>query len=276
MLVWGASAFLVFLVPRPLAGRIWGGFRIALTVAVTLVVITTLLALPLQTAIISSGWKDAVSLPTVRDVLLQTTVGTAWAAQASAAVLLCAALALSGHRQRGLAVAASALGLAALALTGHASMSEGWLEVVHRGNDMLHLLSGGAWLGALVAFVPVLRALDGPGSRQQAQIALRRFSTVGHLMVAAVLLSGALNTALVLGRLPIDRSSPYQVLLAAKIMLVASMVVLAMFNRYLLVPRMHAHRTSALNALRWGSIAEVVIGMVVIGLVAIFGMIEPL
>ena len=78
-----------------------------------------------------------------------------------------------------------------------------------------------------------------------------------------------------LKRLPTDWSSPYQRLLAIKIALVAGMTLLAIINRYVFVPWIGRNPSRALQALRLGSIAEIVLGIVVIGVVAVFGMLEP-
>ncbi len=275
MLLWGACAYLCFLVPSALADIVWrmsaGPFFLITVIAA----LTTLISLPAATAIIGSGWNDGLDIGTIRDVLIDTSVGRAWQAQAVAAALMISAFLLPESRRRlGLALA-SGLGLAALSLTGHASMLEGWLRQAHRANDIFHVLTGGAWLGALVPLILILKLLGRPECRADALLALRRFSTAGHWAVALVILSGVVNTMLILKQLPTDWSSPYQRLLAIKIALVAGMALLAIVNRYLFVPWMSRNPGRALQALRLGSIAEIVIGVAVIGLVAVFGMMEP-
>lgn len=275
MLLWGTSAYLCFMVPKALADRVWHMFAGASIVAALVAVIATLMSLPLAAAGIGNGWSDAIDAGTLHAVLFETTVGQAWFAQAAAALILLLALLLPGHpRHRGIALG-SGLGLAALVLTGHASMHEGSLRMAHRANDMLHVLAGGGWLGALVPLIPILRLLSQPGYRVEALLALRRFSTAGHIAVALVIVSGVVNTMLVLKHLPTDWSSPYQALLGLKIALVAGMSLLAIVNRYVLVPRIGHNQARALNAIRLGSIAEIVLGIVVIALVAVFGMLEP-
>jgi putative copper resistance protein D len=275
MLLWGACAYLSLFVPKTLADIVWRiSARPFLLVAVV-AALTALAALPIMTANIGNGWSDALDTGTIGDVLFETTVGTAWQAQAFAAVVMIGAFLLpEGWRRHGLALGAG-LGLASLSLTGHASMLEGWLKPAHRANDILHVLTGGGWLGALVPLIPILRLLGRPECRTEAQVALRRFSNAGHVAVALVILSGIVNTLLILKRLPTDWSSPYQRLLAIKIALVAVMAVLAIINRYIFVPWIGRKPARALLALRLGSIAEIGIGIVVIALVAVFGMLEP-
>jgi putative copper resistance protein D len=275
MLLWGACAYLAFLVPKALADTVWRMSAMPFFLIAVIAALTMLISLPAATAIIGNGWGDAVDIDTLHDVLFDTTVGQAWQAQAVAAVLMiCAFLVPESRRRLGLALA-SGLGLAALSLTGHASMLDGWLRQAHRANDILHVLTGGGWLGALVPLIPILRLLSRPEYRAEAQLALRRFSNAGHWAVALVILSGIINTMLILKRLPTDWSSPYQKLLAIKIVLVAGMALLAIVNRYVFVPWMSRNPSRALQALRLGSIAEIVTGIVVIGLVAVFGTMEP-
>ncbi len=275
MLLWGACAYLSLLVPRALADTVWRMVAKPFLLIAAIAVLTVLAVLPVTTANIGNGWSDALDAGMIHDVIFKTTVGAAWQAQALAAIVMAGALLLPEKRCRyGLTLGAG-LGLASLSLTGHASMLEGWLKQVHRANDILHVLAGGGWLGALVPLLPTLRLLGRPECRAEAQLALRRFSNAGHVAVALVIVSGIVNTLLILKRLPTDWSSPYQMLLAVKIALVAIMAVLAIINRYVFVPWIGRNHDRALLALRLGSVAEVVIAIVVIALVAVFGMLEP-
>lgn len=275
MFLWGGAAFIAFLMPKSVAGKVRQSFGAAPIAVASLACFATLASLPIETATIGNGWSDALDPGIVHDVLFDTGVGQAWQAQMTASLILLLAFLLP-LRLRSTGVAfASGLGLSALALTGHASMNEGSLEVAHRANDVLHLLAGGGWLGALVPLVPVLRLLSDPDHRREAQLSLRRFSTVGHGAVALVIVSGIINTMLILGHLPTNWSSRYQALLALKVALVAGMSGLAIINRYVFVPRIRTDRAAALNAIRLGSIVEIGFGIIVIALVAVFGVLEP-
>jgi putative copper resistance protein D len=276
MFLWGASAFLWVLVPRPLADAIWRKFGRAPLIAAVIAVATTVVYLPLEAGSIGEGWRATVDPGTVHDVLFETTVGWAWQVQAVASAVLAISLFTTGRTRMASIALAAALGLASLALTGHASMHQGWLALMHRSNDVLHVLSGGAWLGALVPLVPILGLLEKDDHRAEAQVALRRFSNAGHAAVALVIISGIINTLLILQRLPTDWSSRYQLLLAAKIALVLGMAGLGIVNRYVLVPRIGKSSMRAIDAIRFGSIAEIVLGLVVLALVAVFGLLEPI
>jgi copper resistance protein D len=275
MLLFGAFAYLATLVPRDLACVVGRRLRSARVILIALAAATTAAALPVKTALIGDGWPDAFDPTATRAVLFETSVGGAWQAEAGAALLLVATLAASApYRQAATALAAGLL-VASLALTGHAVMQEGWLGMAHRVNDAVHVLSGGAWLGALVPLLPILAMLNDPERCGAAEMALRQFSTAGHVAVALAILSGVINTILVLGRWPTDWSSPYQTMLAAKIALVVAMVCLALVNRYRFVPRMAAHRRDAAGAIRSNTIAELTLGLGVIGLVSVFGLLAP-
>ena len=67
---------------------------------------------------------------------------------------------------------------------------------------------------------------------------MTRFSFSGHFVVAAVVATGIVNIALISGRAPMPPTTPYRALLDVKIVLVAVMIALALFNRYELTPRL--------------------------------------
>jgi len=271
LLLWGASAYLFTLVPEGLRSNVWVRLYPFRTAAIVCVTIATVATLPLRAAAIGEGWEDAVNFEMLASVASETTVGAAWVCQVVATLLLLATGALP-HRHRLSATAATcALLLCSQAVTGHAAMNEGWLRTIHQANHIVHMLAGGAWLGALLPLLIILRPLAEPSKRQEARTALIRFSTAGHVAVAVVILSGIANMLLILGRLPTDWTIDYQRLLAIKIGLVAMMTLTAILNRYVFVPRL-ARRSHSISALTAGTAAEIILGLFVIGLVAWFGM----
>ena len=275
LLCWGCFGYLATLVPHQLAGTVGvrlRGFRVA---AIGLAVGTTMMALPLEVAAIGDGWSAVADWATTRAVLFETSVGQAWQTQAALALLLAATLALPARLQPEATAIASGLLLASLALTGHAAMQEGGLGVLHRLNDAVHILAGGAWLGSLLPLLLVLRTIDSPLHHAEVAIALQRFSAAGHAAVAAVVATGVINTLLVLGRWPTDLSSPYQALLATKIGLVSVMTTLALAHRYIVVPRMKQDPIPSARALRVATVVEIALGFGVVGLVGVFGLLEP-
>lgn len=275
MLLWGSFAYLAAVVPRGLAFEVAGRLEAVRRGAVVVAVAATAATLPVQAAAIGGFWADAVDPAMVRAVLFETGVGLAWQIQAAAAVALAAALAAPVRRRSGATALASAAMLATLPVAGHAAMHEGWLGLAHRLLDAAHILAAGAWLGALLPLLPVLRALDDPRRSSEAAVALRRFSTLGHGAVALVIATGVGNTMLVLGRWPLDAASPYQALLARKIALVAIVTLLAIVNRYAIVPRMAQHRGRSLALLELVTIAELGLAFVIVGCVGVLGLRDP-
>ena len=275
LLLWGASVLLAGCVPAPLAALVahrlrgWGRAAVAVTA------VATAAKLPATVASIGDGWRDALDPAVVGSVLAGTGAGRSWSLQAFAVLLLLLSLRLPPRCRTVGTAGASGLLLAALALTGHAVAEDGWRGALHRGVDVLHVLSGGAWLGALVPVLVILGLLDDPRRREGAALALRRFSRAGHGAVALVMLSGAADAALILGRWPSRLSSPYDALLDAKVAAVAAMAGLALVNRYLLVPRIARHPEAAAAALRRATLAEVPLGLGAVALVAVFGLLDP-
>ena len=274
MLVWGGAAYLAALVPRGLADDVARHLTRVGLVAIAVVVATTAAILPIEAARLGDGWADAFNVDVVRGFLVDTAGGGAWGSQAAAAVLLAVALLLPvGVRRVGIATAAGAA-LVTLALTGHAVMHDDADGLAQRLNDAAHVLAAGAWFGALVPLVAILRRLRESTFAVDAAKALRRFSLAGHIAVALAIATGAANTLFIVGHPPADWSSPYQVLLSAKIAVVAVMVGLALANRYTVMPLLGAD-AEAVTALRRGTIAEIGLGLAAIALVAAFGTLDP-
>lgn len=153
-------------------------------------------------------------------------------------------------------------------------MHDGWLGLVHRANPVSHALAAGTRFGALVPLLATMILLDGPLAREAAT-ALRRFSTVGHAVVAPVPATGALDTALVIEHRPAPLASPNRALPIAKIALVAARAGFAIFNRTRFVPELRHDRGRALTSLHPTTCAEIATGLGALALVAVFGPSEP-
>lgn len=275
MALWGCFAYLAALVPERLAEEVAGRLVGARLVAVGLALLSTLLSLPLQAAMIGDGWQDAVNGRMLADVVASTSAGKAWLAQLAGALAVTAAQVPTGRLGLVATAAASGLALATLALTGHAVMQGGWQGILHPLNDMLHVLAAGAWFGALLPLLIVLAKFGQAASRAEASVALRRFSTAGHWAVALAILSGTGNGLFIVGWPPFGWSSTYRALLTAKIAVVLVMTAAAILNRYWFVPRIGRHREAAIAAIRTGTLAEIGLGLAAILLVSIFGIMDP-
>lgn len=269
MLLFGGEAFLAFLVPDGLAIRLARERRRLVGPAAALLGLTGFAWILFQAGLMAGDPAAMTDPATLATVLTGTAFGQAWLVHLGLVAILAGAL-VAQARCPVTAVLAG-LALATIGLVGHATIHAGLLGLAHRANLILHLLSAGAWLGALVPLLGVMRCLAEPAQRSDAVVALRRFSSIGHGVVALVLVTGALNTVLVLGALLPDATSPYGRLLLGKVALVAAMVWIAVWNRYVLVPNLRAtpaaagslHRLTALNVTIGGAVllVSVVLGM---------------
>lgn len=275
-LIFGVGAFTTLLAPERVACEIIKRLRLSFGAAVTVFVLGTILWLPLEAGQICGNWNGAFRPVTLRTLLSTTASGNLWLERTAVCLLLVAArLAVSGRLGRPMVFLLSAASLVSLALVGHAAMDEGWLGDLHKANDAVHILAAAGWIGCLVALVPCLAMLGDPDLRRQACAALIRFSVAGHVAVALVLLTGVVNTCLVVGHWPVDLRSPYQLFLLGKVVLAIAMVSLALVNRYAVVPAIRVRGAAAVTDLRRLTIAELGLAAGVLALVSLFGLLDP-
>jgi putative copper resistance protein D len=274
MFVFGCNTFLCLAAPRKLGAAIAHRLQTPTLTAAALAAAAMLTWLPLQGAMIGGGWAHLFDTSILFVLLDNTTVGHVWVARALLAMLLIIAAAALRPSPSLLLILSGGM-LVSLALAGHAMMNEGMLAVMHFVNHAVHVLASAAWVGALVPVLLCLEALDAPAQWDDARAALRRFSVMGHIAVAAVVVTGMADTYFVLGTLPVHWSSPYQLLLGIKIVIVAAMIVLALINRYILLPRAEKKSDTSIAAMRRHAVAEVALGTIAIALVAVFGMLDP-
>lgn len=101
-----------------------------------------------------------------------------------------------------------------------------------------------------------------------------RFSRVGHVAVVIVVVTGIISSMTLLPNWPFNYTgSEYQSWLWLKISLVALMVILALVNRYILVPNIK--RKGRLQYLIINSWIELLLGTTAILAVAIFATYQP-
>jgi len=274
LLLFGSSAYLWLLAPAGLARQLAGRMRVVAAACIVVAATSALAWFALEAGLLGEGWSDVVNIDVLADLLWGTSFGVLWAWRLGLVVILVGALAL-GRQDRWAHIApVSALLLASLGLTGHARLQAGAIGALHQANHAVHLLAAGAWFGGLAPFILSLRRFEDASLRAAAVVALKRFSSWGQFVVALIVATGAVNTALTLGAAPLDLASPYQALLAAKIALVTAMIATAMFNRYRLAPWI-AGDDAALARLRANSVGEVGLGFAVLALVSVLGVMEP-
>ena len=275
MLLLGTSAFVGTMMPPSLRRELDRPLR-RMTVALLLIAVLTSLAwFGIDAAEMGNGWSDAISPDNLVAVVTGTEFGAVWMWHLAIMVALVLAYVFGGSHRWLMLTALSTLFLASLGLVGHAAMFEGALGTLQRLNHALHLISAGLWVGVLPALAICLLRVRAPVLSADIAIALRRFSGIGHFAVAVVILTGVVNTYLIVGRVPLDLGSPYQVLLDIKIGLVVLMVMIALANRYLFVPVMAGNRDDGHRNLVRGTIAEIGLGALVVALVSAFASFDP-
>jgi putative copper resistance protein D len=130
--------------------------------------------------------------------------------------------------------------LGSLALSGHGADDTGAAGVWHLGADIMHLLAAGGWLGALIPLIFVLRQARRPAWLPIAQQATLRFSTLGLVTVATLVVSGLVNSWYLVANLPSLFGTAYGQLLLVKLAIFAAMLSFAAINRSTLTPRLLA------------------------------------
>lgn len=220
-------------------------------------------------------------------LLTGSATGTAWEARLVALIVAVIAALIAAGRTAplGLVALAAGIALATLAWTGHGAMDDGATGWVHLLADILHLLSAGAWVGALIGLTllvvrPAVR-VDVAHLRLTHR-ALHGFGLVGTIVVGMIVVTGLVNGWLLVGagNLPRLPTTLYGQLLLAKLALFGAMLVLASLNRFRLTPAFERsvaaedHR-AALGALRRSLVIEGGCAVAVLALVAWLGMLEP-
>lgn len=169
----------------------------------------------------------------------------------------------------------SGLLLSSIALTGHTQREEGLLGASHQFADAVHLLAAGLWLGGLMGLLGLPRETDEPAEIAEV---LHRFSALGVAAVAAIMLSGLVNSLFLVGWPTQLFSTQYGRLLLIKLALFAGMLTLAGANRQWITPAFSRPGEDAalwLRRLRRHVWSEQMLGVMVLGLVAWLGTLAP-
>jgi putative copper resistance protein D len=274
MSLFGASLFLAILSPPALRAALARSIGPILAAASVIAAATAILWLLLVGGEMAGGWRDAFDPAVLSATLYETQFGSLWQGRLVLALALLIVAPWRGPPRSALIAILAGVNLASLGLVGHAAMRMGVDGVFERANQALHLAAAGFWLGALAPLLVCLRLLGDPALKDEAAAGLRRFSGLGHVAVAAVLATGVVNIFMILGRWPRDFSSPYQACLTMKMATVVVMVLIALYNRYWLVPRRKAD-AGASAALVRNTALEIGLGAVVLALVSAFATFEP-
>ncbi len=168
-----------------------------------------------------------------------------------------------------------------VAFAGHAIGGKGVEGIVHPAADVLHLIAAAAWVGSLVPLALLLHMTgEDAASLGIARTATLRFSTLGIVSVATLLLTGVVNSWYLVGSVAALTATGYGQLLLCKLALFAVMVGIAAVNWSRLTPRLvqNADVTVAERArrqLRHNAAIEAAMGAVIIAVVAVLGTLPP-
>jgi putative copper export protein/mono/diheme cytochrome c family protein len=220
-------------------------------------------------------------------LLTATQFGDAWLVR-SALLLLLAVLLLrfdvaAGWPTRAESALAALLasGFAAgLAWAGHGGAEAGTAGLIAALGDAAHLVAAGGWLGGLVPFVMIMAGAHKARDQNSPAFAVdvtARFSNLGIVAVAVLLVTGLLNSWYLVGSVPRLLGTSYGQLLLLKVGLFAAMVALAAVNRLRLRPRLNdpPRRAATLQALTRNGAIEIALGLVILAIVGALGTMPP-
>lgn len=239
-----------------------------------------------QTALLAGSLTEALRLETLMLVMQTMSYGPAAAVRivvGLAAALIIWALS-SSRRALFAALTCGAIACISFAWSGHAAASEGPLRALHLASDGAHALAAAGWVGSLM----VLMLMVGPAFRGTEGIAslagvMGKFSALGLLLVAVIVLTGLVNSWLIFGfdAWEIVRT-PYGTLLICKLAAFAIMIALAAYHRQALVPALkkgasddEAMQRFLPRRARRSITSETVAGLTILALVALLGTLSP-
>ena len=144
------------------------------------------------------------------------------------------------------------------------------------GAYAIHVLAAAAWVGGLPVLLFALFAGRGALRGDNAAI-LSRYSALATGAVTLILLSGIANALFrVNGHLGRLYATGYGDILAIKLLLVALMLGLAFYNRFIALPRLSAATPEPVPGGLGPSIGvELMLGLLVIGAAALLGVTPP-
>jgi putative copper resistance protein D len=233
------------------------------------------------TANMAGSAAAALDPNTISTVLFDTSFGLVWCWRLLFAFLLIGAcLAPLARRRVPAILVLSLLLLVSLGWVGHAVEGQGVARFVHQINQMVHLLAAGLWLGGLVPLTWLLGRARSPSGAAWISVArdvVPRFSHMGYVAVALLAATGAINTLLLVGSVEALAGTPYGRLLSLKILLFLVMVVLALINRFRLLPRLRREPqpSAPLAALARSVLFEQALGFAVLAVVSVLGTWPP-
>jgi len=212
---------------------------------------------------------DPVIWETARPILFETTWGRGWSIQLGAALAACLTAWLGPRRPAiGLALLGTAALLVAAAspLTGHAT-EHPWGSALGTGLHAVHLVGGGAWLGALFTMVAAaLRTARGDDAEDVARM-VRAFSPVALAAAGVAVAAGGLLALAYVGTIGDLIGTRYGQVLIVKLCLLATTMAIGARNWRRLTPRLGTARGT--TAMMRSATAELAIGVGIIAATAL-------
>ncbi|PHM69454.1 copper homeostasis membrane protein CopD [Xenorhabdus kozodoii] len=300
MLMFGLSLFTVMLVSGHFSALMRERLKVGVLISTVLAFITSIVWFIAQAGLMGDGWHDVYALD-IWLAVLETSFGQVWKWQLLIAAFAVSGLFLANSKAKNfLLLGCSIILLSSHAFIGHATMHEGSIGLLLQVNQVIHLLSAGYWFGGLWPFLLCLQFLrlrqapetnlslndagkSGIGNSPNIALnlysdsvsAMRQFSLYGHFAVFLVIVTGIISSVVLIPGWPIFSGSlsEYQSMLWLKIVLVIGMVLLALINRYILVPKLQ--QKGCYQQLIINSWLEIILGTTALLCVAIFATQPP-
>ena len=265
----------------------WGVLIMACMASATLLVASAVQLLVQASVVYETSTVDALGSP-ISSLLTETDWGRLWLWRALLAVLMTAVLGTAWRRIRsepeqggGLALiyAAALLGLGVLltiSMTSHAAATPN-VRSMALLNDFVHMVSAAVWVGGLLSMAIAMylsfEMLRDSERRTVLKALARRFSIVAGLSVAVLLLTGFYSAWAQVTEFQ-ALSTPYGRTLAAKIAIVALLLLVAAANLIWVRPRLRSNDRAAYWLRRLVAV-ECVLAVLVILTVGFLTALEP-
>jgi len=234
---------------------------------------------------------QAISDGTASTFLARTQFGHDWGARLVLAILLAVALLRFKRITRWrsadsfIAAALALAFLGALAWSGHGGATPGLRGELHATADALHLIAAGAWIGGLLPLGLLLSSAEkmpGAAGLSIAHDAASRFSTLGMMAVGTLIITGVVNTWVLVGSVQALVALQYGRLLLLKIAIFLVLLAVAAVNRSQLMPRLSAAAAggpqegmNALRRLKRNCFVKTALGLAILIVVGALGSISP-
>lgn len=285
----GGALFALYALPAdgPSSAGAMGWPRRLFAGSAAVLLLTTLAGLVAQTAVVAGSLSAALDPTTLASVLTEMAMGLSSVTRAAVAAIALAVLVLAPYRRATLAIVVhlGAIVVASMAWMGHGAATDGPGGLPHLAADIVHLLAAAVWIGALACFLGLAATSWRDGAQAPVfHAALAGFSGVGTGVVAALVVTGLINSWFLVGPAGAAAllTTLYGRLLLLKIALFTGMILLAAANRFRLTPALRkalgdpAANGSKVRALRHSLIFELGAGLALLALVAWLGQLAPI